>query len=342
VKSTLLPTGLVALMVLLPVAALAETAPPNSAAASPETATPEPAPTAPAAAPETPAAPETSATLTPPAAPPPPYSLPWGLRPAIAPKLVRLEGSFALRDHGAFTTPLVLTGGYRVMPDLAVLVKDAVIYDDPASSAKSGAAIVNPLLAILYTPKLGSFRVPVFVGATIPIGSGGGESTAPPSASYVAAGSGVYARSGLDNAIMAVNYAAVTAGAAVAYVDRGLTVQAEATLIELMRARGGRPLEPDGARTNFTSGLHVGYSLLDDYLVPSAELRAQLWLTTPAAVRADTSKREQLTFGGGVRTKIPISGSTVARPGMSYFRPVDDPMSKAGYQIFTVDVPVVF
>jgi hypothetical protein len=281
-------------------------------------------------------------TLPPPKPKPPPYSLPYGLRPAIAPQIVRIESSIALQDKGAFTAPFMLTATYKVTPDVAFLVRDALIVNDPATG-QGGTAIVNPLLGMLYTPELAKgVRLPLFWGATIPIGMGGGDSTLPATGTYGAAGAGVYGRSALDNALMAVNFAVLTGGVGVAYVDRGLTVQAEGTVLQLVRVRGGPPLETDKDRTNLTAGLHVGYSLLGGYLIPSVEARAQVWATTPAAVRKDATKREQITYGVGVRSKLQITSGLLARPGLSYFRPRDDPMLAAGYHIVTLDVPFVF
>src|SRR5690606_5383056 len=103
---------------------------------------------------------------------------------------------------------------------------------------------------------------------------------------YAAAGSGIYARSAMDNAMFAVNYLTFFPGLGIAYVADGLTVQAEATVLSLHRARGGESAEPDEHRVNFTSGVHVGYFVLES-LSLGADLRYQRWLSTPSAVEAD-------------------------------------------------------
>jgi hypothetical protein len=359
-KSTLVAAYVAAAMVLLPDAGLAQPAPPNSAEPpgdAPQTpasdppdpsATPAP-PVAPAPGPVAAPTVELEPPLVLPTASPPPkpkppvYSIPWALRPALAPQGVRLESSLALQDK-AFTLPFVLTAAYRITPTVSVLLKQALIVNDPVSPAPSGAALVNPLLGMMYTPELTKgLRLPLFMGVTLPIGmGGGGTAAAPPDGTFIAAGSGVYARSGMDNAIMAVNYAVATGGVGLAYIDHGLTAQLEGTVIQLVRVRGGKPLEPDNSRTNLTAALHVGYSLFGGYLVPSVELRAQAWATTPAVVRKDDTKRDQFTYGLGARTKVSLSDAVTLRPGLSYFRPIDDPMSKAGYHIVTLDLPVAF
>jgi hypothetical protein len=83
----------------------------------------------------------------------PKYSIPWGLRPAMAPRIIRSDNSLALSDGGtAFVSTWL--AGYRLMPDV--------------------------LLFGLYTPAIAKeWRLPVFVGVTLPFGSGGGTPVTP-------------------------------------------------------------------------------------------------------------------------------------------------------------------
>ena len=62
----------------------------------------------------------------------------------------------------------------------------------------------------------------------------------------------------MDNALFAVNDCTVIPGASVAYVAHRVTVQAEATLLQLTRVRGDK-VQAEASKTNCTSGLHVGY-----------------------------------------------------------------------------------
>jgi hypothetical protein len=139
-----------------------------------------------------------------------------------------------------------------------------------------------------------------------------------------------------------------TVGAGLAWVDQGWTVQAEATVLFLRRV-SGESVDADSARTNFTSGLNVGYQVIPMITV-SAELHYQRWLSTPALVEADEAKpsdqrlglRDQWTAGGGVRANIPLDKKTILRPGLAYFRGIDDPMAKQKYSIVMFDVPIAF
>ncbi len=81
--------------------------------------------------------------------------------------------------------------------------------------------------------------------------------------------------------MFAVNYFTPLVGAGVAYVDHKLTVQLEATVLQLFRVRGSEaPTATDSARTNSTAGIHVGYFVIPQ-LSFGAEFRYQRWLTTP-------------------------------------------------------------
>jgi hypothetical protein len=273
-------------------------------------------------------------------APKPRYSLPWGLRPAIAPKVIRSDSSLALTDNGN-TFASTLLAGYNFIPNLGAYGRAAVTYNNPDSvpmGPKSATAFSNPILFGLYTPELmPGLRLPVFAGATLPIGAGGGDD--PDKDSRAAQGAAIYTRSAMDNALFAVNYFTVTAGVGLAWIHDRLTLQTEVTVLELIRARG-KKVEADETRTNFTTGLHAGYAVIDR-LTLSAELRYQRWLSEAAPVKANPSARDQMTVGGGARLNLPV-GKVTVRPGFAYFHPVDDPMAKGSARVLTFDVPVLF
>jgi hypothetical protein len=194
------------------------------------------------------------------------------------------------------------------------------------------------MVSAFYTPTVASnFKVPVFLGCTVPVGSGGGDT--PDLADRAAMAAGVYARSALDNSLFAVNYQTVTAGAGLAYLFRGLTMQVEATVFQLTRVRG-ETVDKDAGKTNLTAGIHLGYAVTP-WLVASGELRGQRWLSTPASVLANPASREQFTGGLGLRSRVTL-GRVTLRPGAAFFVPLDDPMQKQGYRIVQVDVPVTF
>src|SRR6185369_14176299 len=89
----------------------------------------------------------------------------------------------------------------------------------------------------LYGPKLDPhIKLGLFLGLTLPVGSGGGDK--PPISSAPANQAGAAARSAMDNAMFAMNYFAIFPGVGLAYVDSGFTAQVEATLFQLAKTRG--------------------------------------------------------------------------------------------------------
>lgn len=286
--------------------------------------------------------------VVPPASPKPPYSVPWQLRPAAALTVLRSDTSVAfydakdatMNDKGGSSIASTFLGSYKVTPSWAPLVRFAVVQNSTpntgAAAAPNATSFVNPILGITYGKTVGEYKLAGFGGVALPIGQGGGD--APDKGNAEAASRGIAARSGMDNAMFAVSYFTMIAGADAAYVAHKLTVQVEATVLQLMRARG--PETQDDSRTNLTAGLHVGY-----YLAPvislGAEARYQRWLTDAAPVKLNSRARESVTLAIGPRFHFKV-GAHWLRPGISYSRFVDEPFSKSHYQMVQVDVPFVF
>jgi len=279
---------------------------------------------------------------------PAPYSIPWNLRGAIAGTSVRLDAAIAMHDKGV-TVPSILTGSFKIVPDLAALVKVPFSYD-AEKGTKQVAAFYNPVVGLTYTPELAKgLRMPIFVGSNIPMGSGGGGNTK--SREYVGSSNAIYARSGLDNAAYGVNFVTPMAGLGFAYIQHGLTFQVEGLIVYLKRTRGSA-YELDNTRWNSTYGAHLGYAILPA-LTASVELRYQRWLDRTQPSTADTTRQDQFTGAAGLRTRIAFSETVVARPGVAYIRGLDPPMSKgllaqnnspnaAEFNIIFVDIPVSF
>src|SRR5206468_4326810 len=108
---------------------------------------------------------------------------------------------------------------------------------------------------------------------------------------------------------------------------RGLTLQAEITVLQLTRVRGSA-VQPEASKTNFTSGFHVGYFLVPELSI-GAELRYQRWLNAPVAVDKDTTQTlvDNATFAIGPRYHIKVGSSSWLRPGVAYSRGLDRPMA---------------
>ena len=286
---------------------------------------------------------------------PAPYSLPWQLRPAAAATAVRSDTAFAryedARANGGFTVASTLLASYKVpgtgegWAGLAPLVRLAVVNDSPPSTVTTGGgfAIVNPLVGVTYAVPLGGgARAGFSLGATIPIGMGGGD--APDKGLVDARSAGQFARSQMDNSLFAVDDFAIIPGVDVAWVGKGVTVQAEATLFQLWRVRGAQA-QPEAGKTNFTSGVHVGYFFVP-LLSAGLDVRYQRWLDAPIAIDKDPTgtKVDNWTAAIGPRFHFALGGGVKAHPGVAYARGLDKPMAAAtpNYHIVQLDIPVTF
>jgi hypothetical protein len=308
-----------------------------------------PTPTSPDEPPVEP--PKVPEAATPPASPPSPYSLPFQLRSAAAATAIRSDTSFARYENanavGGFAVATTFLASWKVPGTgapgygLAPLVRVAMVNDSPPTGP-GGLAIVNPLLGATYAlPLGGGFRAAAFFGAAVPVGMGGGD--APDKGLVDARNAGVNARMAMDNALFAVNDLAVIPGVDVAYVTRGFTLQAEATLFQLTRVRGAAA-QPETSKTNFTTGLHAGWFATDAISI-GAEVRYQRWLNAPIAVDKDTTGAlvDNLTFAIGPRVHFPIGEKAWVRPGLAFARGMDKPLAGAANEdVVQLDVPVVF
>jgi hypothetical protein len=316
--------------------------PPEVVPAAPEAAAPAPAATAVASA--------TVAPAAAPTVPPPPYSLPWQLRPVAAANVVRSDTSVAFYDNGmgakGSTVATMLLASYKVTPSLAPMVRLGFVQNDAPAAGVDGTSFVNPVVGATYARKVDAIRWAAFLGATVPIGMGAGNT--PDAGAATANTAGIRARSAMDNSMFAVNYLTVIGGGGVAYVDHKLTVQLEATLFQLMRVRGENAASAtDSTRTNSTVGLHAGYFIIP-MLSLGGEVRYQRWLTTPTQLSmgnkvdiADVAK-DTLTVAIGPRAHFQIAKGMFLRPGLSYARALDKPVSDASYNVVQVDLPLYF
>jgi hypothetical protein len=254
-------------------------------------------------------------------------------------------------DAGAnpgFTVATTLLASWKVPGTgpagfgLAPLVRFAAVSDSPPSSVASGGgfAVVNPLAGVTYAiPLGGGFRLAGFLGTTLPVGMGGGDN--PNAGQADARNAGVWARAAMDNSLFAVNDWATIPGIDIAYVGHGFTVQAEATLFELVRVRGAQ-VQHEATKTNLTAGVHAGW-FATRMLSIGAELRYQRWIDAPFAAEQGKTSVDNMTFAFGPRLHFPMGDSSWVRPGVAFSRGVDSPLAGTmNADIVQLDVPVVF
>jgi hypothetical protein len=287
-----------------------------------------------------------------PPSPPPPsspsYSLPWQLRPVVVGNVVRSDTNFARYEdtasRGGFTVASTLLASFKIPgtggpgQGLAPLLRLAAVNDSPPTG-RGGLAVVNPLIGAMYALRIaGPIRAAAFLGMTIPVGMGGGNTPDPGLAD--ARSKGVLAREAMDNSLFAVNDLAVIPGVGIGYIDHGLTVQAEATLFQLQRVRG-EAAQPEASKTNFTCGMHAGWFVMPLVSV-GVDVHYQRWFDGPLTVTKDPELVDNFTVAVGPRLHIPLGSKDWVHPGVAYARGVDKAMAAPNYHVVQLDVPVTF
>lgn len=276
------------------------------------------------------------------AAAPAPYSLPWHLRPAAPARVLRLDTVVAsyedAQDRSGSTVASLLLASTKVGNSAALLGRMGMVRNSPPVGA-DGTVLTNLTVGGLYAPKTGGdLRLGLYLLTALPVGGGGGNDPEPGKSAAIRAG--VPARSGMDNAMFAVNDIVLFPGLDLAWVKDRWTLQGEVTLLQLWRVRGEKK-QVDARRTNMTTGLHVG-RFLSSHVSLGAELRYQRWLSTPAAVQANPKSRDTTTAALGARCHFKVGEKTWFRPGIAVGVPLDDPMKAGDYTNIQVDLPLAF
>ena len=99
------------------------------------------------------------------------------------------------RGGGAAQASMLLFS-YKVTPELAPLLRLGFVHDAPPSGDAAGA-FLNPVLGVTYAAALApGLKLAAFLGVTLPVGSGGGNT--PDKAVRGALGAGILARSAME------------------------------------------------------------------------------------------------------------------------------------------------
>src|SRR5436190_778746 len=103
-------------------------------------------------------------------------------------------GSFGLSSAAHAEEP---PGPAPAAPALAPLVRLGFVENDAPAMGADGRSFVNPIVGATYARRIAALRWAAFLGATIPIGMGGGNT--PDAGASTANASGIRARSAMDN-----------------------------------------------------------------------------------------------------------------------------------------------
>ena len=98
------------------------------------------------------------------------------LRPLTAGNVVRLDTVVAF-SKTKDTVPVLLLGSYKILPNLAAIVRLGIIHSETKGPGGTKAtSFINPAIGALYSIPLGeAWKVGLFAGTTIPVGMGGGD-----------------------------------------------------------------------------------------------------------------------------------------------------------------------
>jgi hypothetical protein len=284
------------------------------------------------------------------------YSLPWQLRPVTAGNVLRIDTAAAVFNDANgnldVAVPTIFSASYQVKPHWAPTVRLGFVGNDAPGEATDGSSFVNPLVGATYARAFGSYRLALFGATTVPVGTGGGDAPNVRAAkTNAAAGTARPA----DEAMFAVNYMTEIAGADLAYVNHGLTAQAEATVLQFVRVRGEDSAgATDPFRTQAAVGLHLG-SFIGSHFSLSGDLHYRRWLSRPTTLSATTGERVRLSDGDmaavtaaiGPRVHFRLGKHAWIRPGLSFVRGLDArgfgaPLLTAQTTAVQLDVPVTF
>jgi hypothetical protein len=232
----------------------------------------------------------------------------------------------------------VLGGAYPLGRGFDLQGGFAAAYNHPPGGPAT-ATWGNPLVAVAYhaRPRPDVRLVPI-VGGLAPLARGGGNHPDP--AVEAANTAGALTRSGYNGGIFTPNEAAVGAGLDAAWAIQVITLQAEVIVADLIRVRGEEVL-PEAHRPFGSAALFVG-GWVRAWLSGGAELRYIGFLLTPEEVKQDPASREQTSVEIGLRAHLPLAGSVMIHPGLSYARGLDPPMTRLGFQVWSVAVAVDF
>lgn len=274
-------------------------------------------------------------------APASPYALPFQLRPISPSNSLRFDTAASF--HGVDSSNWKGTSDVSIVTANLALTKTTgfglrlpFVYNAPSGDGapSSQFQLGNPALTLTHTPfPADSLRFSFFAAGELPVAPGGGTDAS--AAAKAANASAQLVRLTMDSLLFLPNDAAVAVGTSCAYVADGLTVQADLTMLNTFKVRD---VAGDAARTNGMASLGAGYFLASE-LSLHGEVLYQHWLTTPAAVAADSSKRHSLSALVGARFHHKLEWGWL-RPGLALAQGVDGPVDK--HTEVRLDVSVSF
>lgn len=284
------------------------------------------------------------------------YSLPWQLRSVTVGSAARLDSTMAAFNDPSGNVEVTHVTGisahYLFDPNLEFMLRLSHASTDAPGGALDGGSFANPLLGASYARSTGRLKWSLYGATTLPIGSGGGNEPDP-----VAARANQAATTALptDTALYAINYLTPMLGGDLAYVHRGFTAQAEATLQHLIRMGGATSSTSlDQFRTHAALGLHLGY-FIGAHFSLGTDLHYARWLSpittrdpaSGATVPLPDQDVDSLTLAAGARVHFRVGTSVSLHPGVALLRGFGGrsyatPLATTETTAVQLDIPVSF
>ena len=256
--------------------------------------------------------------------------------PAAEPALVGvnavLSSSMVMRSAPAQSTLLmVLSGSYDFTAWLSSFVRLGWVRNAP-SNAEAASGIANPALGFTGQVPFGKHvKVGGVAGATLPLGSGGGNTPHP--AALKAWVSSV----DWGGAMFAVDHVDVFGGLKASYSLDRFTLQVESTLHQLGRVRG-EAVDPIGAAATVTGSQATASCAILPALSLSSGLAETRFWNTPKAIRDSPDSRVDYFFIVGASLDLRLARGIGFTPGLLYARALDLPLRAEKFQVVELDL----
>jgi hypothetical protein len=284
------------------------------------------------------------------------YSLPWLLRSVTLEHSLRVDSAAAVFNDAQGNLDVALStmmaANYQLTSRWAPTLRLGFVGNNAPGAALDGSSFVNPVVGIRYGWRTGSYKLALSAATAIPVGMGGGDA---PDSRVDRTNTASIAARPADSAMFEANYLTEIVGADAAYVNHGVTVQAEATLSQGFRVRGNHSAAgADSFRTNAAVGLHLGY-FLGSHVSLGGDLQYQRWLSHPTSLDVMSGARVPLANGNldtvsatvGLRLHLEAGTHATLHPGISFTRGLDGrgldaPLITAEAIAVQIDLPVTF
>ena len=221
---------------------------------------------------------------------------------------------------------------YRVFGRLAVASASSF-------SGDSGVAFANPVLGGAMTlPSYGALESSASLSVALPVGTGGADDSTRGVRQAAQRGTALGGRP------FDVDYISFSLSGDSTYRSGIASVQVRAAITPALLLRGVRETR-DFSKVSLFTALRLGVSTTntkDNALTVFAEGRVFAWITTPADVARDSTQREELYGGGGLRLAMRVNATSELVATAAYFRAADAPLANIGFSVGELDIGLTF